>query len=71
MATLNSSEAQIDTPLIRTHTFLFIYFYFWLRWVLAAAHGLPLVVESRDYSPKVHGLLTAVAFSVVEHGFSS
>ena len=50
MATLNSSEAQTDTPLIRTHTFLFIYFYFWLRWVLAAARGLPLVVVSRGYS---------------------
>ena len=50
IATLNSSEAQTDTPLIRTQAFLFMYFYFWLCWVFLAAHGLPLVGASRGYS---------------------
>ena len=30
--------------------YLFIYFYFWLRWVFVAAHGLSLVAASRVYS---------------------
>ena len=50
IATLNSSETQIDTPLIRTQTFLFIYFYFWLCWVFVGARGFPLVGASRGYS---------------------
>ena len=29
---------------------LFIYFYFWLRWVFVAVRGLPLVAVSRGYS---------------------
>ena len=28
----------------------FIYFYFWLRWVFVAAHGLSLVAASGGYS---------------------
>ena len=41
--------------------FFFNIYYFWLYWVLVAAHGLPLVVVSRSCSPVVHGLLRAVA----------
>ena len=29
---------------------LFILFFFWLRWVFVAAHGLSLVAASRGYS---------------------
>ena len=29
---------------------IFFYFYFLLRWVFVAAHGLSLVAASRDYS---------------------
>ena len=36
----------------------FLCFYFWLHWVFAAAHGLPLVVAGGGYSPiAVHRLL--------------
>ena len=35
-------------PLI--FNYLFIYFYFWLRWVFVAGHGLSLVAASRGYS---------------------
>ena len=47
--------------------------YLWLHWVFVAAHGLPLIVASRD-DPLVvilRGLLIAVALtSLVEHGGS-
>ena len=29
---------------------IYLFIYFWLRWIFIAAHGLSLVVESRDYS---------------------
>ena len=48
-----------------------VYFlvYFWLCWVLVAAHRLSLVVVSKGYSlVVVHGLLSAVASLVAEHG---
>ena len=35
-------------PLI--FNYLFIYFYFWLRWVFVAVCGLSLVAASRGYS---------------------
>ena len=48
---------------------LFIY-YFWLHWVFTAAHGLSLVAASRGWSlVAMHGLLTAVASLIAEHGF--
>ena len=37
----------------------FIYFYFWLRWVFVAAHGLSLVAASGGYS-----LLWCAGFSL-------
>ena len=41
----------------------------WLHWVLVAAHGFSLVVASGGSSlAAVHGLLTAVASLVAEHG---
>ena len=50
--------------------FLFIYlFYFWLCWVLVAAHGLSLVGgEQALLFVAVRGLLIAVASLVAEHG---
>ena len=30
--------------------FIYLFIYFWLRWVFIAAHGLSLVAASRDYS---------------------
>ena len=55
--------------------FLNKFIYFWLRWVFTAVHGLSIVAVS-NYSLRqrgllfvaVHGLLTAVASLVVEHG---
>ena len=42
--------------------------YFWLRWVLVAAHRLPLVVVNGGYSlVAVSGLLIAVASLAMEH----
>ena len=38
---------------------LFIYLYFWLRWVFGAAHGLSLVAASGGYS-----LLWCAGFSL-------
>ena len=38
---------------------LFIYLYFWLRWVFIAVHGLSLAAASRGYS-----LLRYVGFSL-------
>ena len=41
----------------------------WLHWVLVAVLWLSLIAASRGYSlVVVHGLLTAVASLVVEHG---
>ena len=45
----------------------FIYFYFSMHWVFAAALGLSLVVESGDSVVAVHRLLLAVASLVAEH----
>ena len=42
---------------------------FWLLWVFVVAGGLSLVAESGAYSlVAVHGLLTAAASLVAEHG---
>ena len=38
----------------------YLFMYFWIYWVVTAAHRLSLVV-SRSYSLEVHGLLTAEA----------
>ena len=47
---------------------LFQNIYFWLCWVLVAAHGLSLVVVRGDCSVvPVRGLLIAVASLVAEH----
>ena len=45
---------------------LFIYLYFWLRWVFVAVRGLSLVEVSGGHSVAVRGLLITVA-SLVEH----
>ena len=47
--------------------FIYLFIYFWLRWVFVAVCGLSLVVVSRDYS-LLHGLLIVVASLVVDHG---
>ena len=49
--------------------YLLIY-YFWLRWVFVAAHGLSVVVASGGYSLLrcMRGLLIVVASLAVEHG---
>ena len=46
---------------------LFYLFYFWLRWVFVAVHGLSLVAASRGYA-SLGWLLIAVASLVAEHG---
>ena len=47
---------------------MLLFTYFWLRWVLVAAHRLPLVVVNRGYSlVAVSGLLIAVASLAMEH----
>ena len=48
--------------------FIYLFIYFWLRWVFVAVHGLSLVAESRGYS-----WLRCVGFSlwwllIAEHG---
>ena len=44
-------------------------FYFWLRWVFVAAHGLFSSCGERGLLfIAVHGLLIAVASLVAEHG---
>ena len=48
--------------------FIYLFIYFWLRWVFVAARGLFLVAASGGYSVAVCGLLTAVASLVAEHG---
>ena len=48
--------------------YLLIYFYFWLHWVFAAAHGLSLIVASGGLLlVAVHELLIAMASLVAEH----
>ena len=48
---------------------IYLFIYFWLRWVFIAAGGLSLVVASGGYSfIAVRRLLTAVASLVAEHG---
>ena len=48
---------------------LFILFiYFWLHWVFVAVRRLSLVAASGVCFMAVHGLLTAVASLVAEHG---
>ena len=49
----------VGSSLFFLESILFIYFYFWLRWVFAAACGLSLVVASRGYS-----LLRCTGFSL-------
>ena len=45
-----------------------LFIYFWPHWVFVAAHGLSLVAASGGLLfVVVHGLLTVVAFLVVEH----
>ena len=45
---------------------------FWLHWVLVAACELPLVAVGRGSSPVVlHGLFTAVASLIAEHGLQA
>ena len=52
--------------------YLFVYIYFQLHWVLVAARGLSLVMASRGLLfVAVHGLLTAVASLVAEHGLQA
>ena len=47
----------------------FIYFYFWLFWVSVAARGLFSSCSERGLPfVAVHGLLSAVASLVAEHG---
>ena len=55
--------------------FILIFFfliYFWLSWVFVAARGLSLVAASGGlFFVAVHGVLTAVASLVVEHGLQA
>ena len=48
--------------------FLHLFIYFWLCWVLVAAHALSLVTARRGHSLVVHGILITVASLIVEHG---
>ena len=51
--------------------FIYLFKYFWLRWVFVAACGLSLVVVNGGYSyVAVDVLLIAVA-SLVEHRFEA
>ena len=48
--------------------YLFIYIYFWLRWVFVAAQAFSSCGEWGLLFIAVHGLLTAAASLVAEHG---
>ena len=48
--------------------YLFVCFYFWLRWVFFAAWSFSSCGERGLLFVAVHGLLIAVASLVVEHG---
>ena len=48
--------------------FKILFIYFWLCWVLVAAHALSLVTARKAYSLVVHGILIMVASLIVEHG---
>ena len=43
---LHSAAISITLEIMFLTTSFFIYFYFWLRWVFVAAHGLTLVAAS-------------------------
>ena len=49
---------------------MYLFIYFWLRWVFIAAHGLSLVAASGGglLFVAVRGLLIVVASLVAEHG---
>ena len=48
---------------------MYLFIYFWLRWVFVAAGGLSLAVASGGLLfVAVHGLLIVVASLVAEHG---
>ena len=48
---------------------IYLFIYFWLRWVFVAAHGLSLVAVSGGLLfAAVRRLLVAVASLVAEHG---
>ena len=60
-------HCRLQGPLISLN-FLHSIFFFWLRWVSVAAHGLSLVAASEGLLFIVMcGLLTAVASLVAEH----
>ena len=48
---------------------IYLFIYFWLRWVFVAARGFSLVAENGVYSDAVPMLLIEVASLVAEHGF--
>ena len=48
--------------------FIYLFIYFWLRWVFVAVCRLSLVAASWGYSFVAGGLLIAVASLVAEHG---
>ena len=48
---------------------IYLFIYFWLRWVSVVVRGLSLVAASGGYSSlRCRGLLIAVASLVAEHG---
>ena len=48
---------------------IYLFIYFWLRWVFVAVCGLSLVAASGGYSfGVVRSLLIAVASLIAEHG---
>ena len=65
---LHSAAISITLEIMFLTTSFFIYFYFWLRWVFVAAHGLTLVAASGGLLfVAVHWLLIAVASLVADH----
>ena len=48
--------------------FFLLFVYFWLRWVIDAAHGLSLVVASGGYSVMMHRLVFVAASLAVKLG---
>ena len=59
-------ERGIRRLILKIYLFLFIYF--WLRWVFIAAHGLSLVAAGGGYSSLQSVRLVAAASLVAEHG---
>ena len=65
---LNNSPLFILYMCVYIYTHMcYLFICFWLCWVFVAAHGLSLVVASRDYLVVVQGSLIVVASLIAEH----